>query len=61
MDKIKKIILEINFFLSTFRKFTVVGFVNQLIKNSGLTGLQQPRHMMEIAKQSYGDERKAMV
>ena len=36
-DKIKKIILENKFyFFSTFRKITVGGFVNQLIKNSGL-------------------------
>ena len=33
MDKIKNLILEIKFyFFSTFRKFTVGGFVNQLIK-----------------------------
>ena len=32
-----KIILEINFFLLLLGKFTVEGFVNQLIKNSGLT------------------------
>ena len=32
-----KIILEIKFyFISTFRKITVGGFVNQLIKNAGL-------------------------
>ena len=36
-DKIKKFFLEIKFyFFLTFRKITVGGFVNQLIKNSGL-------------------------
>ena len=33
MDKIKK---KMKYFLSTFRRITVGGFVNQLIKNSGL-------------------------
>ena len=38
MDKINKIILEIKFyFFSAFRKITVGGFVNQLIKKSGLS------------------------
>ena len=37
MDKIKKNIFEIKFyFFSSFWKITVGGFVNQLIKNSGL-------------------------
>ena len=35
-DKIKKIILEIIISFSTFHKITVGGFVNQIIKKSGL-------------------------
>ena len=35
-----KIVLEIKiYFVSSLRKITVGGFVNQLIKNSGLTAM----------------------
>ena len=48
VDKIKKIILEIKFyFFSTFLKITVGGFVNQLIKNSGLLATEK-NHFIEM-------------